>query len=311
MPAAFFGNRPGRRRLLLLLLLCVSLSGGSPAASLGPGHTMQLAGQMSVVNYGKYELLLDGDSRSSMERHITLHSATAIELSCRLSKKYSHLKNPEVSWKRGNETIGNVHKTGNSWNIRLEVLDSSKLGSYSCNLIGEEISSMVHLQLPKIDENKKPIISYEGDTAVMICKSHDYAPLSWTWYMTNGSKQVAINDSLADKYVIDRKPTNVTHLKIRKVTEEDDGVYWCEAAFNLGKSKGKQQLIVLSFLVPLKPFLGVVAEVIFFLTVVFLYELYSKRKANAEDEKESDQVEQLKTEEKSGLEKSSARQRKN
>ncbi|NXU74092.1 EMB protein, partial [Oreotrochilus melanogaster] len=255
-----------------------------------------------------YKLLL-GDSRSSMERHITLHSATAIELSCRLSKKYSHLKNPQVSWKRGNETIGNVHKTGNSWNIRLEVLDSSKLGSYSCNLIGEEISSMVHLQLPKIDENKKPIISYEGDTAVMICKSHDYTPLSWTWYMTNRSKQVAINDSLADKYVIDRKPTNVTHLKIRKVTEEDDGVYWCEAAFKLGKSKGKQQLIVLSFLVPLKPFLGVVAEVIVFLTVVFLYELYSKRKVNAEDEKEFDQVEQLKTEEKSGLEKSSARQR--
>ncbi|KAM9367367.1 embigin [Phaethornis superciliosus] len=322
MPAAFSGKRPGRRRLPLLLLLCLTLSGGSPAALtvttedtsqslensltkmhagfnesspalLGPGLTRQ--GQLtkedeSVVTFGKYEILLPGDSQASMERHITLHSATEIELSCKLGEKYSHMENPQVSWTRGSETIPNVNKVGNSWSIQLKVLDSSKLGSYSCNLEGEEISSVVHLQLPKIYENKKPIISYEGDTAVMICKSHDYTPLSWTWYMTNGSEQVPINDSLPDKYVVDRIPTNVTHLKIIKVTEEDDGVYWCEAAFNLGKSKGKQQLIVLSFLVPLKPFLGVVGEVVFFLTVVFLYELYSKRKANAEKQKKKKAV---------------------
>lgn len=91
--------------------------------------------------------------------------------------------------------------------------------------------------------------------------------------------QIAINDSLlADKYAINRISANVTHLKIRKVTKEDDGVYWCEAAFELGKSIGKLKLKVLSLLVPLKPFLAIVAEVVVVLTIVFLYEMYSKKK---------------------------------
>lgn len=91
--------------------------------------------------------------------------------------------------------------------------------------------------------------------------------------------QIAINDSLlADKYVINRISANVTHLKILKLTKEDDGVYWCEAAFELGKSIGELKLKVLSLLVPLKPFLAIVAEVVILVTVVFLYEIYSKKK---------------------------------
>ncbi|KFW69152.1 Embigin, partial [Pygoscelis adeliae] len=229
------------------------------------------------------------------EKNITLDRATRIELSCRLDK-YSHLKRLQVTWKRGNETIRHMNKTENSWSIQLRILDYSNLGGYSCTLKGEEeISAMFHLQVPKIEGKEKPIVSYEGDTAVMICKSFGYTPIAWTWYMTNGSEQIAINDSLlADKYVINRLSANVTHLKILKLTKEDDGVYWCEAAFELGKSKGKLQLRVLSLMVPLKPFLAIVAEVVILVTIVFLYEIYSKKKEkSAEDEKEFDQVEQL------------------
>ncbi|KFO14837.1 Embigin, partial [Balearica regulorum gibbericeps] len=227
------------------------------------------------------------------EKNITLDSATGIELSCRLDSKYFHLKNLQMTWKRGNETIEHINKTENSWGIQLKILDNSKLGSYSCTLKGEEISAIFHLQVPKIEGKEKPIVSYEGDTAVMICKSFGYTPIAWTWYRTNGSEQIAINDSLlADKYVINSVSANVTHLKILKLTREDDGVYWCEAAFELGKSKGKLKLKILSFMVPLKPFLAIVAEVVILVTIIFLYEMYSKKKC-AEDEKEFDQVEQL------------------
>ncbi|XP_009948830.1 PREDICTED: embigin, partial [Leptosomus discolor] len=165
---------------------------------------------------------------------------------------------------------------------------------------------------PKIEGKEKPIVSYEGDTAVMTCKSFGYTPIGWTWYVTNGSEQIAINDTLlADKYVINRISSNVTHLKILKLTKEDDGVYWCEAAFELGKSKGKLKLKVLSLMVPLKPFLAIMAEVVILVTIVFLYEMYSKKKEKcAEDEKEFDQVEQLKSEESNGLENGGARHRK-
>ncbi|NXJ69430.1 EMB protein, partial [Rostratula benghalensis] len=220
-----------------------------------------------------------GVSHTSIEKNITLDSATRIELSCRLDHKYSDLKNPQVIWKRGNETIRHINKTENSWSIQLRILDNSNLGSYSCTLKSEEITAVFHLQVPKIDGKEKPIVSYEGDTAVMICKSFGYTPIAWTWYKINGSEQIAINDSLlADKYAINRVSANVTHLKILKLTKEDDGVYWCEAAFELGKSKGELKLKVLSFMVPLKPFLAIVAEAVILVILVFLYEIYSKRK---------------------------------
>ncbi|KFW03870.1 Embigin, partial [Eurypyga helias] len=229
------------------------------------------------------------------QKNITLDSATRIELSCRLDNKYSHLKSLQVTWKRGNEIISHINKTETSWSIQLSILDSSKLGSYSCTLKGLTLLTFSYLFIvPKIEDKEKPIISYEGDTTVLICKSSGYTPIAWTWYMTNGSEQIAIDDSLlADKYGIDRS-ANVTHLKILKLTKEDDGVYWCEAAFELGKSKGKLVLKVLSFMVPLKPFLAIVAEAVTLVTVVFLYEIYSKKKEKrAEDEKEFDQVVQL------------------
>ncbi|KAM6363941.1 embigin isoform 1-T1 [Pluvialis apricaria] len=291
---------------------------GHSVSTPGPDLTTQQLKQatkenVSNVTFVEYEVVLPGVSGTPVEQNITLDRATGIELSCRLDNKYSHLKSLQVTWKRGNETIRHIDKTENSWSIRLRILDNSKLGSYSCTLKGkEEISAVFHLQVPKIEGKEKAIISYEGDTAVMICKSSDYTPISWTWYMTNGSEQIAINDSLlADKYAINKISANVTHLKILELTKEDDGVYWCEAAFELGSSKGKLKLRVLSLMVPLKPFLAIVAEAVILVTIVFLYEIYSKKKEKrAEDEKEFDQVEQLKSEESNGLENSSTRHRK-
>ncbi|KFQ34958.1 Embigin, partial [Mesitornis unicolor] len=231
------------------------------------------------------------------EKNITLDSATRIELSCRLDSKYSHLKSLQVTWKRGNETIEHISKTDDSRGIQLNIVDNSKLGSYYCTVKGEEgeISARFHLQVPHIEGREKPIIGYVGDGAIMICKSYGYTPIAWTWYMTNGTEQIAINDSLrADKYIINRVSANVTHLKILKLTKEDEDVYWCEATFELGKSKGKLKLKVLTLMVPLKPFLAIVAEVVSLVAIIFLYELYSKRKEKcAEDEREFDQIEQL------------------
>nr|XP_009677364.1 PREDICTED: embigin [Struthio camelus australis] len=265
--------------------------------------------------YMVYEILLSGVSGTSVEKNITLDSSAKVELSCSLAGKYPHLKILQVAWKKGNETIKHINKTENSWSIQLTITDENELGSYSCTLKGEEeeeLKAVFHLQVPKIEDKEKPIISYEGDSVVMICKSSNYTPITWTWYLTNGSEQIAINDSLlSDKYVIDRVPANTTHLKILKLTKKDDGAYWCEAVFQLGKSKGKLKLKVLTFMVPLKPFLAILAEVIILVALVFLYEVYSKKKEKpAEDEKEFEQVEQLKSEESNGVESSSTRHRK-
>lgn len=44
--------------------------------------------------------------------------------------------------------------------------------------------------VPKIKGKEKPIVSYEGDSVVMVCESGNYIPITWIWYTINGSHQV-------------------------------------------------------------------------------------------------------------------------
>ncbi|NXA87260.1 EMB protein, partial [Melanocharis versteri] len=236
--------------------------------------------------------LLTDVSGTALEKNITLASPTKVELTCKLDEN-SNLKNPQVTWKRGSETISHTSKTPNSWTIQLTISESSQLGSYICILKGEiEVSATFHLQVPKIDGKEKRIITYEADRAVMVCKT-EYDPKAWTWYMTNGTELVPINKILpTDKFQIKRQSGNVNRLEILKLTQEDRGVYWCEAAFELGSSKGRFELKVLSITAPLKPFIAIVAEVAILVTTIVLYEVYSKKKEKGAA-KEFDQIEQL------------------
>ncbi|KAM8985153.1 embigin isoform 1-T1 [Ara ararauna] len=279
-----------------------------PGPSLATKESRQTSNQ-SVASV-QYELLLPGASGTSVDTTISLDKAVEVELTCILDKEYSYLKTFQVTWKMGNETISHTNKTDSRWSIKVSVSDSSKLGSYSCTLKGEkQLSGIFHLQVPKIERKEKPTISYLRDTAVMSCECPGYTAISWTWYMTNGSKQIVINESLvADRYVISKKSASITQLKILKLSKEDGGEYWCEATFELGKSEGRLELKVLSFVVPLKPFIAIVVEVIVFVALIVCYEIYSTKVKRTEAEKEFDQNEHLKSEE-SGLESSEARQR--
>ncbi|NXN87623.1 EMB protein, partial [Bombycilla garrulus] len=236
--------------------------------------------------------LLTGVSGTPQEKNISLASPTKVELTCKLDEN-SNLKNPQVTWKRGSETISHTIKTQNSWTIQVTISDSSHLGSYTCILKGEkEVSATFHLQVPKIEGKEKPVITYEGDIAVMVCKT-EYKPKSWTWYMANGTELVPIDKILPkDKCKFKTPSANVARLEILKLTKADGGVYWCEAIFELGKSKARFELKVLSIVAPLKPFIAIVAEVAILVTTVVLCEVYSKRKAKGR-EKEFDQIERL------------------
>ncbi|KAI1240121.1 hypothetical protein IHE44_0011572 [Lamprotornis superbus] len=231
-------------------------------------------------------------SGASLEKNISLPSPTKVDLTCKLDEN-SNLKNPQVTWKKGSETISHTSKTQNSWTIQVTVSDSSQLGSYTCILKAEkEISATFHLQVPKLEGKEKAVITYLGDKAVMVCKT-EYNPKGWTWYMTNGTELAPIDKILhTDKFQIKRPSANVNRLEILKLTKEDRGVYWCEAAFELGNSRMSFELKVLSIAAPLKPFIAIVAEVAVLVTTIVLYEIYSKKKGKGR-KKEFDQIEQL------------------
>ncbi|XP_056369675.1 embigin [Oenanthe melanoleuca] len=315
MPATFSGRCLRR----LLLLLCISLSGGNLAdpamttqdssqaqvnfvtktqvgrESSGPNVAVQElkpAGKENSNSVSEHEMVLIG---TSLEKKISLPSPTKVDLTCKLDNS-SHLENPQVTWKKGSETISHTSKTPNSWTIQVTVSDSSQLGSYTCILKAEkEISAMFHLQVPKLEGKEKPVITYERDKAVMVCKT-EYNPKTWSWYMANGTELVPIDKILrTDKLQIKTPSPNVNRLEILNLTKEDSGVYWCEATFELGNSQIKFELKVLSIEVPLKPFIAIVAEVAVLFTTIVLYEVYSKRKGKG-SKKEFDQIDQLKSE---------------
>uniref|UniRef100_A0A8C3XC86 Embigin n=1 Tax=Cyanoderma ruficeps TaxID=181631 RepID=A0A8C3XC86_9PASS len=291
MPATF-----SRRCLgcLLLLLLCTRVSGGTPAGPAVATEKLKPASKQNSQSVSEHEIVLSG---APVEKSVSVPSPTKVELTCKLDEN-SHLKDPQVTWKKGSETISHTSKSRNSWTIQLTISDSSHLGTYTCILKGEkELSAVFHLQVPKIEGREKPIITYEGDRAVMVCKT-EYNPKAWIWYMnmTNGTGQVSIDKVLpTDKFLIKRQSAKVSRLEILKLTKEDRGVYWCEASFDLGTSEARFELRVLSFTAPLKPFLAIVAEVAILVTAIALLEVYSKRKEKR-GEKESDQIEQLKSE---------------
>lgn len=80
------------------------------------------------------------------------------------------------------------------------------------------------------------------------------------------------------KYSFIQTHENTTKLKIFDLSELDSSSYWCKAGFLLGESKGKVSLKVLTYLTPLKPFLVIAAEVIVLVALIFIYEVFSKKK---------------------------------
>ncbi|KAF0885268.1 EMB protein, partial [Crocuta crocuta] len=217
-----------------------------------------------------------------VEKNITLERPSNIELICQFTASRD-MNSVNVTWKKGDELLENylINVTGSIVYAQylFTIINSKQMGSYSC-FFGEkkEQRGTFHFKVPKIHGKNKPLVNYVRDTTVLICKCQHCSPLNWTWYSSNGSVQVPIDVQMTDKYVINGTNANETRLKIMQLTEDNQGSYWCHAVFQLGESEERVELVVLSYLVPLKPFLGIVVEVVILVAIILLYETYTQKK---------------------------------
>ncbi|XP_019591767.2 embigin [Rhinolophus sinicus] len=315
---------PPARPPLPLVLLCflaaarTSLADGHPPAltftSL-PAQEEMLA-KYSNISLESHNISLTEHSDVPVEKNITLQRPSNIELTCQFTTS-GDVHSVNVTWKKGDEQLENnylINATGSILYTRymFTIINSEQMGSYSCFFQEEkEQRGTFNFKVPELHGKNKPLITYVGDSTVLICKCEECFPLNWTWYSSNESVQVPLDVQMKDKYVISGKHANETRLKIMHLSEEDQGSYWCHAIFQLGESEDHVELVVLSYLVPLKPFLAIAAEVVLLVTIILLCEMYFQKKKHTDDGKEFEQIEQLKSDDSNGIENNASRHRKN
>lgn len=113
----------------------------------------------------------------------------------------------------------------------------------------------------------------EGEGAVLACKSESFPPITeWVWYKVGDTEhQVLTNNSQGKVFVVSTETRTELHI-LNLDLEADPGQYVCNGSSTEGTGHAVVTLHVRSQLAALWPFLGIVAEVLVLVTVIFIYE---------------------------------------
>ncbi|KAK1176121.1 embigin-like [Acipenser oxyrinchus oxyrinchus] len=273
----------------------------------------EIAVDSSIVK----NIVIKGHTDPWIKANIDVTQPTNLDFSCKLTGLLYESSSITGFWRKDGKQIPQsrvvIQKKESQYHlqIKFQVTNNSQLGNYTCVFdIKPEVAANFVVEVPDTEGREKPLVCYEGDAVVMICKSHEFVPNTWIWHKVNGTEKAIINATAnPDRYKMNiYKDGNKTSLKVMGLTGKDSGLFGCSAVYEIGSSEGHVKVKVLSYMVPLKPFLAIATEVIILVSLILVYERHTKKKKNLADNG-TEHMEKLKTEESNGVGNSTTRHR--